>query len=639
LLSIKSNKFFYLVIYLVIFLAASLYCNPLLYAKPPVKNVTFTNILDNAERLLKSDIKLAFAELTTLDGKVEQLSIEQQLTYYLLLSEAYVMKAQFITAKQTSGKGLRLAKKLSSPNALMSELLYLRGFAFENLGDLEKAVDNYKKGLEVAESVHDNALIAAGLIELGAIAYLRNDHKRALTLLNDAYKISEQTDDDELKGKANSELGIAYSKIGQYEQAMAYYLQSYKYYKNAGQLLAALNSLGNLAGAHVVNKQYDEAIVAYEKIILESNGHGPSHIMYGVYTGLAWIYLNKEDRDPELAYKFFLQAEQQLKGSQRYDNKLQFYLDHAFVLFQLKRYEETLTSIALAQNLLDEHESLKEFRENVDLSITNLKSKSLYELKRYKEAYQAKSLLPDLLEKSYENEDVHSLAETRLSLESEQADLKQKLLQNENIINEASLVEAKKANEEQRLYLIISALVALALAWLLVKLIYSQRQLEVASTIDSLTGIANRRSLMKKTSLAVKLAKTKNLNISILVIDIDHFKDVNDSLGHSQGDVVLKEVVYLTSSLMRKSDIFGRLGGEEFMVCLPEQNLQSATDIAERIRLRIADKKWPLRNIQKITVSIGVASFDNDADLNSFIQRADKLLYKAKASGRNKVCN
>ncbi|WP_343813727.1 tetratricopeptide repeat-containing diguanylate cyclase [Colwellia asteriadis] len=619
--------------------AICLYCSPVFSLSKEAVDKSPKALLESAELMLKSDVGLTFDLLSKIEAQLTLLSIEQKLKYYYLLSESYSTSGQFISAAQTLDTALTLAKKLASPSVIICDLLYLRGYAAESLGDTSLAVEYYKKGLEVAESLHDKVMIANGLINLGAIAYITDDYKRALILLNDAYKIAAQTNDDQLKGYSNVELGIAYANLGQNEQSMVYYKQAYEYFKKSGMLLAAHNALNNIAMNYSVNKQYNEAISAYQEIISTSNEHSPAEIMYRVFSGMAWAQFRKEESDPEKAYEYFLKAEKYIDTIQRHDIKLQFYFDQAFVLFHLKRYQDTLVSIAEAEKLLVNHDSLPFFQKQANLGIINLKSKVYYEQKRFKEAYEAKSKLVFLREQLHENEDKKSVAEVRLSLESEQADLKNKLLENEKTINQENLAEAQFANKEQQLYLSIGALVALALAWILAKLLYSQRQLKLASTIDTLTGIENRRSLMKKSAQAFKLAKKKHHCFSVLVIDIDRFKNINDTLGHSQGDVVLKEVVQLSESMMRKSDVFGRLGGEEFMVCLPKQDLQSAIYIAERIRERIAEKQWPLRNITQVTVSIGVASLASDSDLNTLVQRADKLLYKAKLSGRNKVCS
>ncbi len=198
--------------------------------------------------------------------------------------------------------------------------------------------------------------------------------------------------------------------------------------------------------------------------------------------------------------------------------------------------------------------------------------------------------------------------------------------------------EANLENEEQRIYLIISALVALAFAWVLVKLIHSQHELKIASSIDTLTGADNRRSLMIKSQEAFKLAKTKQVHLSILMIDVDHFKDINDSLGHNASDEVLAKIASLCANMMRKNDILGRFGGGEFMICLPKAPLHSALEIGERIRSCISEYSWQISNLETVNVSVGVATLADDNDLMSLVKRAEEQLYQAKASGRNKVC-
>jgi diguanylate cyclase (GGDEF)-like protein len=123
------------------------------------------------------------------------------------------------------------------------------------------------------------------------------------------------------------------------------------------------------------------------------------------------------------------------------------------------------------------------------------------------------------------------------------------------------------------------------------------------------------------------------------MIDIDNLKSINHRLGHTVGDAVLKQVATLVASIMRKNDVFGRFGGEEFIVCLPNTSSEFAMDIAERIRLCIQEHTWQLDNVDNVCVSIGLAYLENDIDLIRLISCADEQLYQAKASGRNRVCS
>jgi diguanylate cyclase (GGDEF)-like protein len=123
------------------------------------------------------------------------------------------------------------------------------------------------------------------------------------------------------------------------------------------------------------------------------------------------------------------------------------------------------------------------------------------------------------------------------------------------------------------------------------------------------------------------------------MIDVDHFKRFNDSFGHLVGDGVLKTVVALTQKCIREHDYFGRYGGEEFMLILPETDLVTAERCAERVRSAIAmHSRTELQDGHALTVSIGVATYHKDESIQHFIDQADQQLYRAKHEGRNRVC-
>jgi len=163
-------------------------------------------------------------------------------------------------------------------------------------------------------------------------------------------------------------------------------------------------------------------------------------------------------------------------------------------------------------------------------------------------------------------------------------------------------------------------------------------ELDKRANTDELTAIFNRRGLM--TQLNIELARCRRFTHSIaaLMIDIDHFKQVNDNYGHAGGDTAITVMVAAVQQQLRDTDIFGRMGGEEFLLLLPEIDQANAIAVAERIRERIAntDIAFPARTI-RITVSIGVATYRADDDADSLLARADDALYVAKDSGRNRV--
>jgi diguanylate cyclase (GGDEF)-like protein len=164
-------------------------------------------------------------------------------------------------------------------------------------------------------------------------------------------------------------------------------------------------------------------------------------------------------------------------------------------------------------------------------------------------------------------------------------------------------------------------------------------KLERLATFDSLTGLYNRRAILGKLRELINLANRYKEDFSLSMLDIDHFKKVNDRYGHLTGDEVLEKIATLIRRNIRDTDIVGRYGGEEFIIILPKTDLSSSWIVAERLRTIIekAEMKDSAGNVFAITVSQGLAGWERDEDATSLISRADEALYKAKGKGRNRV--
>lgn len=165
-----------------------------------------------------------------------------------------------------------------------------------------------------------------------------------------------------------------------------------------------------------------------------------------------------------------------------------------------------------------------------------------------------------------------------------------------------------------------------------------EKELRRSATTDPLTGVFNRRHFLQLGEKELNRARRYNRPLSVMLIDLDNFKTINDSLGHAAGDEVLKHLASLTSRNLRSNDIFGRLGGDEFAVITPELDSEAALILAER--LREAMESPSSESSLDVTISIGVASvLPSDASIDDILKRADKALYLSKDQGRNKVAS
>lgn len=171
----------------------------------------------------------------------------------------------------------------------------------------------------------------------------------------------------------------------------------------------------------------------------------------------------------------------------------------------------------------------------------------------------------------------------------------------------------------------------------------TQNDLQTASklaTIDVLTNLYNRRYMMEKFDILIRDAQQTQKALGVILLDIDHFKLVNDSLGHQVGDIVLKEVAKTLQENARASDVAGRIGGEEFLILCKESDTQTTYDVAERLRKKVEDLlvSYEEEKTIQVKISIGISSSIPSVAKEALLKITDQALYSAKETGRNKVC-
>jgi diguanylate cyclase (GGDEF)-like protein len=166
----------------------------------------------------------------------------------------------------------------------------------------------------------------------------------------------------------------------------------------------------------------------------------------------------------------------------------------------------------------------------------------------------------------------------------------------------------------------------------------ANRELEQIAAFDSLSGLLNRRSLFHRISVEIERSIRLDVPLAGLMIDIDHFKDVNDNHGHQCGDLVIREIGARLQGDLRKYDYAGRYGGEEFFVVLSNSTEQQAMNISERFRKHMEETTVTCSGESiRVTVSIGVARYRQGESQESWIERADRAMYQAKQAGRNRI--
>ncbi len=162
-----------------------------------------------------------------------------------------------------------------------------------------------------------------------------------------------------------------------------------------------------------------------------------------------------------------------------------------------------------------------------------------------------------------------------------------------------------------------------------------EEELKVLSTVDELTQLYNRRAFNDFLAQMIVQAQRYNEPLSIAMLDFDHFKKINDRLGHTVGDSVLKQLAEIIQANIRASDVLARWGGEEFILLMPKITLADAARVMDRLRLIVADEEFV--GGSTVTISVGVTELRPGDGFDDLLKRVDEAQYRAKASGRNNV--
>jgi|GEM_PF-493897 len=167
-----------------------------------------------------------------------------------------------------------------------------------------------------------------------------------------------------------------------------------------------------------------------------------------------------------------------------------------------------------------------------------------------------------------------------------------------------------------------------------------EKELALTARTDYLTSLLNRRAMVQRLEQEIYRCKRKPSVFSALMLDIDYFKEINDSYGHPAGDRILVELADLLRSSLRGTDEIGRWGGEEFLILFPETALPQAFELASRLKQKLADHPFTVRDQLDvhISASFGISEFNEELPLENFLQQIDACLYKAKNAGRNQIC-
>ena len=578
-------------------------------------------------------------KIDALHQQMGQMSDQEKLSFYFISSQTLANESPQQALEYTQA-GFVLAKRLSNEaqqlyfSMLELEILLEQQPREKTLREQER-LTQLKTVLDALPWSYDKGMIY--LIYVRINEHLENRYEQ-LSALHASVNMLESVGQDEITACGNQLLGLLYNELGNYYSAMKHGKKSRDYHRmalTAFQQNKDLSRVGvakfNLGLIAYREHKYEEAIDYFNQVITlkqqlkEDFGMALSHMHMGA------IY-NKIDH-PEEALKH-LQLAIPLLETRQANNRLALgysYLGETYHRLQQPNQadESILKSVDLAEKHLPPISSLQIYQD----ALTYLSPDTHEEKKNQIRTLllNAQSTVLDSIE-----QDVSARSEAEILLNQQKS--QNKLLAHMTGVQKHNLVLQQSINAEQKKWIIILSIVIIALLWSVIRQIRANREKTRLANTDYLTGLKNRRSFYDDLHQVHAAAKEGEIRNFLLIMDIDHFKQINDTFGHSMGDVVLTELSKLISNSYDNCGCFFRIGGEEFAFICEFENEQEARFFAERIRNSVEQHDWTFGQIAlNVTISIGLSAIDKSQTISDVVKRADRALYWAKERGRNKV--
>ena len=521
--------------------------------------------------------------------------------------------------------------------AAAADFLACEAYHADVTGEITTAMQLLQQALPYAKAAEDALLQADIMGQIASIHSMQGNHAESLILLlqnNDIYQRSKHN-----AGLALTVQDIAttYRRMGDNAKAIEYLELSETQYlhpdDDMGQAFIwqqkayAYTDLADIAQAR---RYFDKARAVYEKKQL-------SDFILANDIDQMWLDNLEQQHGKSLARGLAIERQLQQRQAKEPQSKLS---NQDLFLLQFAEAQAFAGEMALAQSLYVQAEQQFTASENKRylLWLYRSWSKASAHHQQFERAYQllnkAEHLAATIQSSSRQQREVL----LRFQFDTELQTERNRKLKEANRLSEQQVKTLEQAEVWQRIAIGLFVLLSVIALTYAVNQIRRNRQLHQLAMTDELTQVDNRRSILAHAQQQRLRLLQHNVPLTLLLLDIDHFKYFNDQFGHEAGDQVLMDVVQGIKSQLRSQDLIGRTGGEEFLVLLADTALVEAMTIAEQIR--VAVEQLPIHGLaqSRVTVSIGVSQLHRHDEIREAMARADYALYQAKAQGRNQVC-
>ncbi len=543
---------------------------------------------------------------------------------YYIFQEDFVKAQQFLTKAKPFKDTVQLEK-------LNREYDFAQVFLLRSDGQVDRAMELATKLYDEVIAIWPKHKLSHLVLEKAYLGLFQYKYGDSLDFLQVALNYSYESNDPYQIAATYNLFGIIYSELNDE-------ISANKYYKKAVDLVEAYPKLGhksyllsNLADSYRELKDYEKAKEYLDKSEARARKEEDIPAIAFVHQIYSRLFVDQKKYQEALENLLIVADLSEQIGESLFGYDL--HADLASIYLELDQVENAEKHLRLAEGYSEK------LNETYLHYVSRLRANTFAKRKMYKKAYEA-------LDKSYTNyrkyfndslTKVSSLA--REQLDKAQLNFDNKLLAKENELHEKSVAASKSFNET--LWFLIGLLLTaiLVLFWFMYRYRNLANENQRLALTDNLTLMPNRRHIFRKLDIYHEKSETSDFAYSVILFDIDRFKNINDRFGHHIGDKVIQATKDICQIILRATDTIGRIGGEEFLIILPNTSNDNAYKIAERIREQFENYDFDaLAQGLRVTSSFGVTQcLPADENLDHVINRADRLLYKAKNEGRNRV--
>lgn len=597
------------------------------------ENTTADQMLDRLERHRVQNPQTTSQLLTQLESIIAPEDEARQQRYGRIkcwnqLSKTVALRSQAVAYSE------QLLKKYAA-QTVSETLVDLQLCKFKHSVSsvpLDQLIDRYSTAIEQAYGLQAPLLVAKGRSLRGALLSFQGKYSKALDDLISAQFIFVKQEQTYWQDINLGELAATYRRFGDAQMALEYQLALEQSYIKQGKVFEANDVSIHIASSYEKLAEFEKAYARYQRsetFLIENK-----QFVYAadISVTMAGILLAQGKHHQALA-RLTKAAEVIPETYSTPFSYLALYLAKAYNA--LANYPKSLQMLDKAQQAFTKDDNQRELSK-----INLLKSDIHQRAKEWKSAYLALDQYVTEHLADDESLKLERIAEMKARFDKQKVQLENTLLMRDSQVQKKQLAMLES---EGSLKLIIIGLVAVILLivslFAFMQVAIKQRFKKMAHT-DELTKLSNRRDIHQQGEKLLSQAVKEDQSFAIITFDADHFKRVNDEYGHDIGDQVLKKLADVTLATVREKDKVGRIGGEEFLILLPDCDEQAAVDIADRLLQKISQYHWYtiVPNLQQtISVGIAVRTKGVDVSLSCLITKADKALYMAKDNGRNCV--